>query len=172
MLRSTLGRESSAAGEQEAPLSQQEREGSNRASRPASQQCKAADSKFLDRYIESSRYKKYFEEDKRQAENEKRYDAERAAKAATDEDKQIFKEQKNDEPESVESTSTFLGQSKEFIYETSGLAPSITECYSKQLTKNSPAVLCKVGKPAEYREASPTIDLLKVNTEQQKMKLT
>ena len=55
---------------------------------------------------------------------------------------------------------SFLSRSKESIYESSGSAPSNSECFSKQLIKNSAATKSKSSKN-ENRDASPTIDLLK-----------
>ena len=62
--------------------------------------------------------------------------------------------------EEANDTNSFLRRSKESIYESSGSAPSNSECFSKQLIKNSTATKSKSSKH-ENRDASPTIDLLK-----------
>lgn len=62
--------------------------------------------------------------------------------------------------EDPNDSKSFLSRSKESIYESSGSAPSNSECFSKQLIKNSTATKSKSSKN-ENRDASPTIDLLK-----------
>ena len=62
--------------------------------------------------------------------------------------------------EDLNDSNSFLSRSKESIYESSGSAPSNTECFNKQLIKNNAATKSKSSK-TENRDASPTIDLLK-----------
>ena len=78
-------------------------------------------------------------------------------------DVKVMKVSNKDDPLNIEDThdsNSFLSRSKESIYESSGSAPNNTECFSKQLIKNTAVTKSKSSKN-ENRDASPTIDLLK-----------
>ena len=79
-------------------------------------------------------------------------------------DERISSASKGLDEKDQELTDSFLSRSKESIYESSGAAPANTECFNKQLIKNSNAVKGKVSKP-DHRDASPTIDLLQQSFE-------
>ena len=78
-------------------------------------------------------------------------------------DVKVMRVSNKDDPLNIEDpndSNSFLSRSKESIYESSGSAPHNTECFSKQLIKNTAVTKSKSSKN-ENRDASPTIDLLK-----------